>query len=126
MFFRGQRTEEGMRHGYSHHRLPFRGILPIAVLSLIKDKPAHGGEIYQSLQEKFGIEAARPVIYVLLRRLEGAGLMVSSWDISESGPAKRKYTITEDGLEYFNRSLEELKKMGDIIVKLVGEKVPPS
>lgn len=100
-----------------------REILPIAVLGLIKDKPAHGGDIYQRLKEKFEIETPRPVVYVLLRRLENAGLMVSSWDIQESGPAKRRYTITEDGLEYLNLGLERLKKVGKIIDQLVQEKV---
>lgn len=123
MYFRGRR-DRGERggHGRFSGGLPFRGVLPIAVLGLIKDKPAHGGEIYQSLQERFGIDAARPVIYMLLRRLERTGLMVSSWDISESGPAKRKYTITEDGLEYLNRGLEELKKMAGFITQLTADK----
>lgn len=112
--------QSGKRGVYSQSP-SFRGILSVAVLRLIKVKPAHGGEIYQSLQEKFGIEAARPVIYILLRRLERAGLIVSSWDTSESGPAKRKYTITEDGLEYLNYGLEDLKKRGAIISKLTSE-----
>jgi PadR family transcriptional regulator PadR len=99
-----------------------RGVLPIAVLSLIKDKPAHGGEIFQSLQDKFGVESARPVIYMLLRRLERHGLMVSNWDIQESGPARRKYTITEDGLDNLNEGLERLKKTSKTIKLLIGEK----
>jgi DNA-binding PadR family transcriptional regulator len=117
----GDREEWAGAHQF-FHRLPLRGILPIAVLGLIKDKPAHGGEIYQSLQEKFGIEAPRPVVYMLLRRLERVGLMVSSWDIQESGPAKRRYTITEDGLEYLDAGLESLKKVSQIINQLTGEK----
>jgi DNA-binding PadR family transcriptional regulator len=123
MFHRRQEEHEkwgGVHHFF--HRLPLRGLLPIAVLGLIKDKPAHGGEIFQSLQEKLGIEAPRPVIYMLLRRLERTGLMVSSWDIQESGPAKRRYTITEDGLEYLNVGLESLKKVSHIINQLTGEK----
>ena len=99
-----------------------RGVLPMAVLSLIKDKPAHGGEIFQSLQEKYGLEVARPVIYMLLRRLEGHGLMVSNWDIQESGPARRKYTITEDGLDNLNDGLERLKATSKTIKLLIGEK----
>ncbi len=101
---------------------PLRGVLPIAVLSLIKDKPAHGGEIFQSLHDKFEIEAARPVVYMLMRRLERFGLMISEWDIQESGPARRKYTITEEGLEHLNDGLERLKKVSRTIKVLTGEK----
>lgn len=97
-------------------------VLPVAVLTLIKDKPTHGGEIFQSLKDKYGIEAARPVIYMLMRRMERHGLMLSSWDIQENGPARRKYTITEDGLEYLNNGLERLKKSIKTIKLLIGEK----
>lgn len=103
-------------------RPPLSGVLPIAVLSLIKDKPAHGGEIFQSLHDKFEIEAARPVIYMLMRRMERFGLMISEWDIQTSGPARRKYTITEEGLEHLNSGLERLKKTSKTIKILTGEK----
>lgn len=117
--------EEGFgpatHHGFSHGQ-PLRGMLAIAVLGLIKDKPAHGAEIAQSLKDKFEIEAPRPVVYMLLRRLERHGFMVSTWDIQESGPARRRYTITEDGLEYLTQGLERLRKVAKAINQLVGEK----
>jgi len=128
MFHRGHmgHEEEGFQTGVHGHGFfrgqPLRGMLAIAVLGLIKEKAAHGAEIAQSLKDKFDIEAPRPVVYVLLRRLERHGLMVSSWDIQESGPARRKYTITEDGLEYLNQGLERLKKVAKAINQLIGEK----
>ena len=33
-----------------------KGILSIAIIELVKVKPIHGGEIYQSLKEKFQID----------------------------------------------------------------------
>lgn len=111
----------GQYHGFFHGP-PLRGVVPIAVLSLIRDKPAHGGEIFQSLQDRYEIDVARPVIYMLLRRLERYGLMLSSWDIPENGPARRKYTITEDGLEHLNYGIERLKKVSKSISLLTGEK----
>lgn len=122
MFHKHEHGMEGGLLHHFHHRMPLKGLLPIAVLSLIKDKPTHGGEIYQGLKDKFDIEAPRPVIYILLRRLERMGLMVSRWDVQESGPAKRKYTITEDGVEFFNFGLERLKKASKIINSLTGQK----
>jgi PadR family transcriptional regulator PadR len=114
-------NDEHRRFRRFFHGPPLRGVIPIAVLSLIKDKPAHGGEIFQSLQEKFGIDVARPVVYMLLRRLERYGLMLSSWDIQENGPARRKYTITEDGLDHLNYGLERLKKVRKTINLLTGD-----
>jgi PadR family transcriptional regulator PadR len=120
MFHQRPEDNEGVRPFFPMQSL--REILPVAVLGLIKDKPTHGGDIYQRLQEKYDIEVPRPVVYVHLRRLEGAGLMVSSWDIQDSGPAKRRYTITEDGLEYLNHGLERLKRVSKIINLLTTEK----
>ena len=120
LFHHGVDEGGGVRQFF--HRQALRGLLPMAALSLIKDKPAHGGEIYQSLKEKYDIEAPRAVVYVMLRGLERHGLMVSKWDIEESGPAKRRYTITEEGLEYLNLGLERLKKAGKIISQLTDEK----
>lgn len=104
-----------------HNESPLRGILRIAIIDLIKDKSAHGGEIYQSLKEKFQIDAPRGIIYTLLRRMEGEGLIISNWDIQESGPARRIYRITEDGLEYLKSALERLKKSRKMINMLLRE-----
>ena len=101
---------------------PLRGLLNIAIINLINDKPAHGGEIYQTLKEKFLIDAPRGIIYALLRRMEGDGLLVSNWDIQQTGPARRIYHITEDGLEYLKSSLERLRRANQMIDILLKEK----
>ena len=104
-----------------HTEAPLRGLLHIAIISLIKDKPAHGGEIYQILKEKFKIDAPRGIIYALLRRMEGDSLIVSNWDIQETGPARRIYHITEDGLEYLQSFLERLRRASQMIHILLEE-----
>ena len=105
-----------------HTDAPLRGLLHVAILNLIKDKSAHGGEIYQTLKEKFKIDAPRGIIYALLRRMEGDSLIVSNWDIQETGPARRIYHITEDGLEYLKAFLERLRRASQMIHILLEEK----
>ena len=105
-----------------HTEAPLRGLLNITIINLIKDNPAHGGEIYQTLKEKFQIDAPRGIIYALLRRMEGDSLIVSHWDIQETGPARRIYHITEDGFEYLKSSLERLKRASQMIDILLEEK----
>ena len=109
--------------GYVRHTdAPLRGLLHVAILNLIKDKSAHGGEIYQSLKDKFEIDAPRGIIYALLRRLEGDSLVVSDWDIQETGPARRIYYITDGGLEYLKGFLERLRRASRMIHILLDEK----
>ena len=84
-------------------------------------KPIHGGEIYQSLKEKFQIDTPRGIIYTILRKMEGEGLLVSNWDIQESGPARRIYHITEEGLEYLKYAMDRLRRSRQIIMLLLGD-----
>jgi len=57
-------SSEDLRHPDSG--LPIepllKGILSIAIIDLIKDKSVHGGEIYQSLKEKYQIDTPRAII----------------------------------------------------------------
>lgn len=105
-----------------HTDAPLKGLLHIAIIDLVKDKPTHGGEIYQTIKERFKIDAPRGIIYALLRRMEEDSLIISNWSIQESGPAKRIYHITEDGLEYLKSSLERLRRAGQMIHILLKEK----
>jgi DNA-binding PadR family transcriptional regulator len=114
----GELTHVGL--GF-HNEAPLKGILSITIIDLIKDKPVHGGEIYQSLKEKFQIDTPRGIIYTILRRMESDGLIVSNWDIQESGPAKRIYRITEEGLEYLKISMERLRRSRQLIMILLDE-----
>jgi len=115
---------------FSHPTLGFpsepllKGILSIAIIDIIKDKSVHGGEIYQSLKEKFKIDTPRGIIYALLRKMEGDGLLVSNWDIPESGAARRIYHITEEGLEYLKYAMDRLRRSREIIMILLAEKPP--
>jgi PadR family transcriptional regulator PadR len=105
----------GHPHCGCHTDAPLRGLLHVAILDLIKDKSVHGGEVYQNLKEKFEIDAPRGIIYALLRRLEGHGLVVSDWDIQKTGPARRVYYITDDGLRYMEAFLERLRRASRMI-----------
>lgn len=48
-------------------------------------------------------------LYRLLSRLEMQGLVRSRWDLSDPGPAKRVYEITEEGKEFLKLCAERLK-----------------
>jgi DNA-binding PadR family transcriptional regulator len=53
--------------------------------------------------------------------MESDGLIVSNWDIQESGPARRIYRITEEGLEYLKFSRKKLRRSRQLIMILLGE-----
>jgi PadR family transcriptional regulator, regulatory protein PadR len=73
---------------------------PRLLLELAK-KPAHGYELI----ERLGQAGAAPDpgnFYRMLRSLEEEGLVCSTWDTQNTGPARRVYELTDQGLEFLH------------------------
>ena len=71
------------------------------LLLLLGQQPSHGYELIQRLNEaafKTG-EADPATVYRNLRRMDKDGLIQSHWEIGESGPGRRLYELTLQGLE---------------------------
>lgn len=77
-----------------------RNFLRPCLLLLLRDRPAHGYDLVERL-EPFGFTGAAGAepgaVYRALRALEGSGYVRSAWSPSESGPARRTYSITAAG-----------------------------
>jgi PadR family transcriptional regulator, regulatory protein PadR len=87
-----------------------RYMQPSILLGLLL-KTSYGYELIQNIQ-KFGfVEGQAPpgMIYRHLRQLEEDGLVSSKWETKGTGPAKRMYTITEDGKEVLAIWIDYLK-----------------
>ncbi len=63
-----------------------------------------------ALKEKLDLDIPSSAIYVILGMLEDKGLVTSSWETEEKGPAKKVYRITEEGLDYLKEMVEEIKR----------------
>jgi DNA-binding PadR family transcriptional regulator len=49
-----------------------------------------------------------------LNLLEGEGFIKSKWEINKSGPAKKNYSITKEGIGELNSWVEFIKDRGKI------------
>ncbi|RLI07781.1 hypothetical protein DRO24_02350 [Candidatus Bathyarchaeota archaeon] len=113
-----------MHHHSRHHhhiRLPIRGLLHIAILSILRDREVHGAEIGRLLEDRYNIVVPRAMVYGLLRRMERHGFVFSQWSVEESGPARRIYRITEEGLDYLKDYLRRLRRVKFLIERLISE-----
>ena len=73
-----------------------------AVMAVLTEGPVHGYRIVRRLGElsMFADHAPDPTgIYRLLRSMEEDGLVTSSWELADSGPAKRRFELTGGGRE---------------------------
>jgi len=93
-----------------------------AVMAILAREPAHGYRIAQHLQElaMFKDQSPDPTgIYRLLKDMEDEGLMVSNWDLTDSGPAKRRYALTKTGRACLSRWVRTLEDYGRAIAELL-------
>ena len=84
-------------------------MMPVALV-ILQNEPSHGYRLMERFEE-FGFEPINPgTFYRTLRHLENEGLCKSEWETSSSGPARRVYSVTNDGEAYLTFWAEECKK----------------
>jgi len=75
-------------------------LLQPAILTLLAQHDLHGYVLVRQLAQMPVFQGQKPDttgVYRTLRLMEKRGLLTSTWDTSESGPAKRLYRLTPDG-----------------------------
>jgi DNA-binding PadR family transcriptional regulator len=94
-----------------------RGILPLAVLSLLKEKK-YGYALIGDLAAA-GIDIDQGTLYPMLRRLESRALLESSWILEEARP-RRYYVISEQGSRILEILSNEWKNLNQLMEKIIG------
>lgn len=74
-------------------------LIQAQLLLLLAEKPAHGYELIQRLNEAdfTNGEVDVATVYRNLRRMDQEGLLTSRWEAGPAGPARRLYTLTPRG-----------------------------
>ena len=93
-----------------------------ALLLLLTAGPTHGYELLERLPELLPDERVDVGnVYRALRALEEEGLVVSEWSADLPGPAKRTYTLTDEGSAVLASWLEALEELGNELTSFVGQ-----
>jgi len=95
-------------------------LVPV-VLLMLRQWSSYGYELMEKMAA-FGLNAMNAgTFYRTLRQMEKDGMVSSSWDTSEAGPARRVYSITEAGeayLKFWAESLDQYQRMMDTFFQL--------
>ena len=92
-----------------------RALLRPCLLLLLAERPGHGYDLVERLKP-FGFDWGGPgPLYQTLRRLEEAGWVVSAWDASAAGPARRTYELTDEGWSVLAQFAEGLDRLSSRI-----------
>lgn len=93
-----------------------KGILPVMVLATLAPADTYGYAIVRGLREAGLPGVGDASVYGTLQRLSDAGLVSSYLSESESGPARRYYTLTKQG----RASLEQGRAVWESVADTVN------
>lgn len=90
-------------------------LLASSLLAFLRNWPAYGYQLVRELS-KAGLPAFdSATVYRTLRQLERSGLVSSFWDTSQSGPARRMYSLTRAGEAFLSLWLDVLSHYQNIL-----------
>ena len=101
----------------------YRFVEPLVLYLLKKHGRTHGYELIGAMQEHALTDSTvEPgALYRTLRRLEENSFVVSSWDVSGTGPARRLYELTEAGEEHLLEWMVILDHLAKSMTRFVVE-----
>jgi PadR family transcriptional regulator PadR len=98
-----------------------KGHMELLLLSVLSAGPAHGYAIITALcaRSEGTFDLPEGTVYPALHRLEGAGLLSSSWSEGE-GRKRRVYTLTDKGEAVLAAERTEWKRFTGAVQAVVG------
>ncbi len=105
------------------------GMLQPWLLLLLHEGPSHGYQLLDRLRRDGLASDPDPgLLYRTLRQLEEEGMVVSSWDTTRSGPARRRYELSPEGLDYLHAWVGEVARVRnqlDHFLSAYAQSFPP-
>lgn len=100
-----------------------RGTLDILILKTLSRKPDHGYGIARWLKETSAeaFQVEEGALYPALRRMEKRGLIVSDWDVTETGREAKYYRLTRQGRAELESALANWNRYVAAMAHVLGE-----
>jgi PadR family transcriptional regulator, regulatory protein PadR len=103
-----------------------KGVLEFCVLSVISKGEAYPSDIIEKMKAA-NFQLLEGTLYPLLTRLKNAGMLTYRWVESTSGPPRKYFSLTENGLQFY-RELEntwdEMVNAVNTVIQLPADPVP--
>lgn len=101
-----------------------RATSPIAVLALLKRKEMYAYEISQALKKLGDGKMSVTLLYPILYRLDELGYAHVSHTEIVDGRARNYYTITPEGILYFDQIKQEFATLSKALMEVLDESKP--
>ena len=111
-----------------------RGILEFCILSVIRRGEAYPSDIVEEMKES-KLQVLEGTLYPLLTRLKNAGMLTYRWVESNSGPPRKYFSLTDQGIVFYKQledtwnelanAVNTLKNKEDSLKPVADEKQVP-
>ncbi len=87
----------------------------LTILAALNEVPTHGYALHEQIKDEGFCDITSGGLYRVLRALVDDGLIESTWDTPEKGPARRIYNVNTDGRDYL---VSERKSLHEYVLQL--------
>lgn len=104
-----------------------KGVLEFCILSIIRQGEVYPSDIVDRMKGA-NLQILEGTLYPLLTRLKNAGYLTYRWVESNSGPPRKYFLMTEQGLQFYAELERTWRELADAVQKLTspnGEVILP-
>ena len=99
-----------------------KGTTPLLILAVLAEGPRHGYAIAREVERRSqeALRLGEGALYPALRALEREKLVVGTWEVQPSGPARRVYAITDEGRKKLAKQVDAWRSLVDAVGRVIG------
>ena len=101
-----------------------KGVLEFCILSVIKQGEVYPSDIVDKMK-RANLNIFEGTLYPLLTRLKNAGYLTYRWVESNSGPPRKYFLMTEQGLLFYAELERTWKELADAVQSLTSQNGQP-
>jgi PadR family transcriptional regulator PadR len=108
----------------SHDPQLLKGSLSLLLLHLLAEQESYGYEVAQRLQAAGFADVLEGTVYPALTRLEREGRLATRLVASSSGPARKYYRLTDEGLRTLESGREQWNRHVAAVHAVLSRPIP--
>jgi PadR family transcriptional regulator PadR len=97
-----------------------KGVLEFCILSIIRQGEVYPSDIVDKMKGA-NLNILEGTLYPLLTRLKNAGYLTYRWVESNSGPPRKYFLLTEQGLQFYGELERTWKELADAVQTLTSQ-----
>lgn len=112
-----KRIDDALRRRYNVNPQFKKGVMELCVLAQLTKRDQYGYELTETVSKEMDVATA--TLYVVLKRLKDEGYVNTYLVESQTGPARKYYSLTETGHVYYEKLYGEWKEFVSAVERIL-------